>query len=587
MIKQYRLGPIFLGLLILLYNFTYCEDKVENIIFLGNETFSKKAFNRLISSKIKKPIDEFDIEQDRLILKNFYEDEGFLLVEIEKKIESGKIGKIIHFLINEGPRVKINAISLTGFSAFPELKIMNLLRIRIGDYLINQKLEDAINRVADFYKNSGYPYFIIEYEVSVTDNYASIYFAVEEGPLSYIKEVKIRGNNSVNSWTIIRASEIKNGERFSQKKLYEAQRRLYATRLFDRVSFYVMGIEEKQESLTVRFDVRELKARGFTFGFGYQLPPNRFLFGLGWEHLNILNRGQNLNINSEFTPNFQGDYELNLEVIYKVPYLIKMPLNFTTKPFFILDQEQTNRITEFGVETGVNRYLGTNWGINVLNRFRRLLFSYSDSLVLDTMLKRGITNSIILNITYDSRNNFFNPSQGVYLSPLIEVAGGLLMGNNDFYRTNFEFRIFQGFRGWFIFAFRAFMGANFPYGQTEKIPYYEQYSIGGRNTLRGYDEKSVGPDSVVNEYYGDYILNTNLEIRTGFYKNFGLALFFDAGDVENNFNDFKLSTYQYSIGFGIRYNTPVGPIRLDYGKRLKDPEPNDRGKLYIGLLHAF
>ncbi len=130
-------------------------------------------------------------------------------------------------------------------------------------------------------------------------------------------------------------------------------------------------------------------------------------------------------------------------------------------------------------------------------------------------------------------------------------------------------------------------GANFPYGQTEKIPYYEQYSIGGRNTLRGYDEKSVGPDSVVNEYYGDYILNTNLEIRTGFYKNFGLALFFNAGDVENNFNDFKLSTYQYSIGFGIRYNTPVGPIRLDYGKRLKDPEPNDRGKLYIGLLHAF
>ncbi len=587
MIRRYRQLSIFSWLLLLLINFTYCEDKVENIIFLGNEAFSKKALNRLISSKIKKPIDEFDIEQDRLILKNFYEDEGFLSVEIEKNIESGKKGKIIYFLISEGHRVKISAISLTGFSAFKESKILNLLRIRIDDNLINQKLEDAIKRVADFYKNSGYPYFIIEYEVSVTDNYASIYFSAQEGPLSYIKEVKIRGNNSVSSWTIVRASEIKHSEQFSQKKLYEAQRRLYATRLFDRVSFYVMGMEEKEESLTVRFDVRELKARGITFGFGYQLPPNRFLFGLGWEHLNILNRGQNLNINSEFTPNFQGDYELNLEAIYKVPYLIKIPLNFTTKPFFILDQQQTNRITEFGVETGVNRYLGTNWGINVLNRFRRLIFSYSDSVALDTMLRRGITNSLIFNITYDSRNNFFNPSRGIYLSPLVEVAGGLLMGNNDFYRTNFEFRVFQGFLGWFIFAFRASVGANFPYGQTEKVPYYEQFSIGGRNTLRGYNEKSIGPDSVGNEYYGDYIINTNLEIRTGFYKNFGFALFFDAGDVKNKFNDFELSAYQYSIGLGIRYNTPVGPIRLDYGKRLKDPEPNDRGKLYIGLLHAF
>ena len=105
--------------------------------------------------------------------------------------------------------------------------------------------------------------------------------------------------------------------------------------------------------------------------------------------------------------------------------------------------------------------------------------------------------------------------------------------------------------------------------------------------MRGYDEKSIGPDSIGKEHFGDFIVNTNFEIRTGYYKNFGLVFFWDGGEIENRVNDFKPGRYQYSVGLGLRFNTPAGPIRLDYGKRLKAPPPNDRGKLYIGLLHAF
>jgi outer membrane protein assembly complex protein YaeT len=464
---------------------------------------------------------------------------------------------------------------------------MNLLNIRVGDYLIARNLEDASKRVIDFYKNSGYPYISLEQDTVIKDSQADIYFSIQEGPLSYIKEIRVRGNLTVKTWTIIRASEIKPGEKFSQERLYQAQRRLYATRLFSRVSFYVQGIEEKKESLSVRFDVSELPARSFTFGLGYQLPPSRFLFALGWEHLNILNRGQNLSIASEFTPNFRGDYELNLEAIYKVPYLIRMPLNFTTKPFFNLVRQQKNYSTELGLETGINRYLGANWEINLSNRYRKRIFKYADSLIIDSTTRRGITNSIIFNLTYDSRNSFFNPSRGLYLSPIIEVAGGILGGDNDFNRTSVEFRAFQSIFEILIFGFRGLFGISFPYGQTAVIPYYEKFYIGGRNTLRGYDEKSVGTLIIGNEHYGNYIINTNFELRTIFYKNFGLVLFFDGGDVTDKIGDFKLSNYQYSIGLGIRFNTPVGPIRLDYGKCLKNPEPNDRGRLYLGLLHAF
>lgn len=573
-------GFLFLGI-------TKGEEDIGKIIFQGNETFGGRTLRKLITTRIKQPLDNTDLSQDLQTIKNYYQNEGFLSVEVENKLETNKRGKILYFLIKEGQRVKIKTIGLAGYSAFPEIKIINQLNIKNNDYLINRNLEDATRRVIDFYKNSGYPYISIEQETKVNGNHADVFFTIQEGPLSFIKEVKVKGNNAVKVWTIIRVTEIKGGEKFSQEKLYQAQRRLYATRIFERVTFYLIGIEEKQESLTVRFDVSELPARGFTFGLGYQLPPSRFLFGLGWEHLNVLNRGQNLAINSEFTPNFKGDYELNLDAIYKVPYLIRVPLNFATSPFFNLASLDGNRTTEFGIETGINRYLGANWELNLSNRFRQLMFAYSDTTILDTIIRHGITNSLIFNITCDSRDNFFNPHQGLYLSPIVEVAGGILMGNNDFRRYSIEVRIFQSVFGALVFAGRAFGGAVLPYGRNLTIPYYEKYVVGGRNTLRGYDEKAIGPDSIVDQHYGDFLINTNFEIRTGYYKNFGLVLFWDGGEIENHINNFKLNRYQYSIGIGLRFNTPVGPIRLDYGKRLKNPTRPDRGKLYIGLLHAF
>uniref|UniRef100_A0A7C6EDI4 Outer membrane protein assembly factor BamA n=1 Tax=candidate division WOR-3 bacterium TaxID=2052148 RepID=A0A7C6EDI4_UNCW3 len=580
--------PRFLIILILLLLFGFIpgEERVEEIIFQGNKNYTSRFLKRLITTKTKQVLDEANLDFDLQVLRNFYYNEGFQSVQVEKKIVTTQKGKIVYFIIQEGTRVRINIISLSGFLAFPEKKIQNLLNLKVGDYLIMRNLENGEKQLIDLYKNSGYPYVEIEREIKVKDSLATVYFSIYEGPLSYIKEVQIRGNNKVNAWTIRRASEIKLGEKFSQAHLYQAQSRLYATRLFERVAFYVIGMEAKSESLTIRFDVSELPARGLNFGIGYQLPPSRFLFGLGWEHLNILNRGQNLAFNSEFTPNFKGDYELNLEAVYKVPYLIRLPLNFATRPFLNLTDLEGNKTTEFGLETGINRYLGSNLGIALSNRFRSLKFSHPDTTTPDTT-SRGITNSLIFNITYDSRNNFFNPNQGIYLSPILEVAGGLLLGNNDFYRARCELRIYKKAFGELVLGVRGLVGSVLPYGRTLTIPYYEKFFVGGRNTLRGYDEKALGPDSIGKEHYGDFIINTNFEIRTNYYKNFGLVLFWDGAEIENGITDFSFNRYQYSIGFGLRFNTPVGPVRLDYGKRLKNPKPADRGKLYIGLLHAF
>jgi outer membrane protein assembly factor BamA len=126
-----------------------------------------------------------------------------------------------------------------------------------------------------------------------------------------------------------------------------------------------------------------------------------------------------------------------------------------------------------------------------------------------------------------------------------------------------------------------------PYGRTAVVPYYESFTLGGRSTLRGYPDRSIGPDSslVAGYRYGTAVVNGNVELRSPYILGWvGLVGFADAGDVGW---DFRMTAYEYSAGAGIRVKTPIGPVRLDWGKRLRKPPSGDKGRFYLGLLHAF
>ena len=143
--------------------------------------------------------------------------------------------------------------------------------------------------------------------------------------------------------------------------------------------------------------------------------------------------------------------------------------------------------------------------------------------------------------------------------------------------------------GDFVVAARAMAGIVRPYGRSELVPYYEAFTLGGRSSVRGYPDRSIGPDSsTLGEYrYGTAIVNGNLELRTPYILSWvGLVGFFDIGDVGR---DFRMRIYEYSAGAGIRVKTPIGPVRLDWGKRLRNPPAwkYDKGRFYLGLLHAF
>ncbi len=557
------------------------ELKIEKIIFYGNKHFKAKVLKSRLESQVKDVLNEHLLDQDLERIKYFYATQGFFKTDAGKAIEEKKPGFAqVRITVNEGPRTKISQLDFSGVAAFPREVALAGVRLKSGQWLVEKELQAAEETIANFYKNSGYYYVEIQRSVDTVNTSARVNFSINEGKLVHIKDVQIWGNTKVVTSVILTTTEIRPGEPFSLQRINDAQRRLYATGMFARVGNRLIGTEDKKDSLVLSFDVLEQPPHTFGFGIGLE-TPNRLLLSLDWEHLNFFDQAQVVSLSGEFSPNLYGEYILNFFLNYRVPYFLKTRFNFNLRPFFNRELTKNTTRTEtfsknsWGVEAGMSRDLTKEWRVYTLGRYKKVIQSFPDTIT------RGITNSLIGGVVYDTRDDPFNPRRGVYTVPVLEAAGGIFKGNNDFYRINYEIRCFYS-----IIAVRAKLGVILPYGRTETVPNYEEFSLGGGNSLRGYKEKSIGPVLVDSLHYGDFLVNTNFELRSPFYKNFGLVLFFDGGEITTTINEFTLDHYEYSGGIGLRYNTPIGPVRIDYGRKLKNPEPRGWG-IYFGLFQIF
>jgi outer membrane protein assembly complex protein YaeT len=573
-------------------------DTLEAVRFEGSRTFSPRTLFSLVVAQPKKPSSETQLNNDVATLETFFHNEGFQSVEIERQITRGKRRPVVTFHVTEGPRTRVNAIAISGNVTVGTDKLLRQLSVRPGRFFSQVEIDQSLASLRIYYLNSGYPFVQIQDTVTRTDTLATLSFSITEGRLCYVSKVLVRGNRTVRTRTVLRASEVRPGERFSQTRLQEAQSRLYATKLFYRVMFYVMADSGQgnrtmdhggPDSVVVRFDVVEQAYRGVSLGAGVEIPP-RLLVSAEWEHDNVFNRGHTLVVGGEFSPTLPWSYRVGFNGTYRVPYLILTRIDFQTHPYFsYVRVDSVNRQQEYGIETGMTRDIVPQFTLGLTNRL--LLHSDTSS--------GKITNSLALTGQYDTRDDIFDPSQGLSVQVAVEGAGGPLGGDNNLYKLTEDARLYQRLgivtaqseqvTGDFVVAARAMAGIARSYGRSAAVPYYEAFTLGGRSSVRGYPDRSIGPDSsTVGQYrFGTAVANGNLELRTPYIRGWvGLVGFFDIGDVGW---DFRMRTYEYSAGAGIRVKTPIGPVRLDWGRRLRNPLSwkEDKGRFYLGLLHAF
>ncbi|MFQ5905438.1 MAG: outer membrane protein assembly factor, partial [bacterium] len=413
-------------------------------------------------------------------------------------------------------------------------------------------------------------------------------FEVHEGNQVRVGSVSISGNRTVRTAIISREIVIEPQEIFDPGKAYESQRRIYATGLFKDVRFEVVGETEKKDRIDLVFHVAEGQARWISIGGGYQ-SPDRISFYMHWGHDNIFNNGQKLKLETSYSFNLRGEHEENFGITHREPYLFSSSFQGELHLFHNREYWERYDVIESGGNSRVGRYIGEHIEVFAQYQFKTAstkIHPGGDTTVTEIDTLSTVTNSISISATRDSRDNIFDPRKGTLSSFRAEYAGGFLGGHNDFYRLVADISAFYNPIARIVFATRARGGLIEPFGRSTAIPFEERFALRGSDAIRGYDEQNL--------VAGGYYLTTfNVEMRFPLFriygKYLGLAYFVDMGNVWRVPLRLKdlVKDLNVGAGAGIRVETPIGPLRLDYARNITDTSITDYGKIYFGIGHMF
>jgi outer membrane protein insertion porin family len=211
----------------------------------------------------------------------------------------------------------------------------------------------------------------------------------------------------------------------------------------------------------------------------------------------------------------------------------------------------------------------------------------------DVILSREDTGTLAISgvrpaILYDTRDNPFDPRKGFLVGLSMKVASFLLLSETDFIKLEAYGSNFQRLSKRITLAFSVRGGVAYGLGSTEQLPIVERFFLGGRSTVRGYAQDTLGPKGADgNPTGGNAYLMGNIEFRTDIGRGFGLVPFLDMGNIWLKTGEINPMQLKFTTGLGVRYNTPVGPLRVDYGIKLSRETGESRGEIHFSVGHAF
>ncbi len=516
----------------------------------------------------------FLIKRGINLLEKAYRDSGFFDVSISWETKFEKRSVKVFLYIKEGERYKMKIY------VPDEVGIKTKTHFYSSSLLLNIE-----NQTLSFYRNNGYPFVEVRRnEIKDTESKTvNVSFEVSKGKKIRIRDILIKPAENKPLTTrkkiFFREIVIRKGEYFSEKKIEESLTRLYRTQMFSYILWRLEDLED--ESANLSFYFKEGPPRILDISGGIQSESRRpILISLEtlFQHLNLFNNLQRVQFQMgtsidilNFSPT---SYRFRLT--YQEPYFLDMNLraNIVIPTNYDLDLD----VFQYGILGQITKpyFLGEN-GSTTSG------FSYELRKSLNGTKSYEIFK-ISQNLILDYRDNIFDPNFGSLIKGEVQLSGLKRFGDYDFVKLIGEISIYQRFfLSTWKWALRLYVGSIFPFGRSDSLPVLDLFTLGGEGSVRGYDRFSIGPDlerchsSVCKA--GKNPLVINYEIRKNLNNFIGFVFLFDYGYLDGHKG--------YSMGMGLRYYTPVGPVRLDWAMSLKDRSATDRGKIYISLGHMF
>jgi len=635
-VKRYR--TFVLVLYMVSVCFMFCADYLEasefedlpvvkRIEILGNKTFSDGMLKKMMRLKeahfyniFTKPRFRRDyLRRDIETIKSFYRKNGFFdaVVRVEYvKRDRKKNSVVVRIFINEGPQTRVQKVTFGGRYLLSEEELRKGLKlVEYKPYNPNLLESDRYTIFSKFLRR-GYLSASVSYRVKVDSLDVSIAWYIEPGEPIRINNHMIEGNEKVASHLIERELTFRRGEVFNLDKVLESKQNLYDTGFFNSVDIEPESLDTSRRLVDLLISVRERKTGYIEAGLGVGNIHGNRLFA-EWGHRNVFGRGIALRFKTSYAFSVFQDNKFSLKRMdYRDRFTshdgeIRVPHIFSTWNTLTLGAYYERDAT---VEPIVVR--SVSFKAMVSRRFTRqtsLLIGYGLEQIKRFEVKEekeeSRKHSMNVSFTQDTRDYYFNPSRGKYITLEGKVSGGLFGGEENVYSLALSYQRYMRVGRKSVLAYRIRSGYADVFGESKDymVPVESRFFAGGANSVRGYRENSLGLLRDGDEPVGGRVLLlTNLELRCPFpylgKYNFGCAIFIDGGNVwqsvkEISIRDFRFFAdrqdltyrdYMYSVGFGLRYYTPVGPFRIDVGFPIKRPTTVDYDYwLHISLGQIF
>ena len=567
---------------------------IKTISFEGNRAFTDKELKNMMTSTewgifhfftdsgvLKKD----QLKQDTGKLNAFYLNHGFINAQVgEPEITYDKKGIYIKIPIVEGKQFKVGKVDITGDTlTLPKSELLNKLKINKKEFYDREAIIKDMEYLTQVCNDDGYAYADISPSTLPQEKTqkVDVIYNIKKGNQVYFNRITITGNTKTRDKVIRRQLAIVEGDLYSSSKLKKSYMDLNRLRYFEEINFQTE--KGPDETLTdVNINVKEKPTGMFSIGAGYS-ALDRAMLTAQISQQNLFGRGQTLSLKANIG-SITSLYDLSFiePWLFDIPLWSKFDIWHSTHIYdtYDLSSKGIGFTLGYPLWEYVTGYIGyrlvTNDVENVLD---------TASIYIKDQIGQTTSSTVSVTLTRDTTDDIMFPSKGSKNSATIDYTGGILQGDNSFTRYGVR-------SAWFFplpldTVFGLYGKVGYLQGNEGKdVPIYERYILGGISTLRGL--RDVGPkDPVTGDVIGGLtMLNFNVEFIFPLIKNAGMkgVLFYDTGNAWES--GYHFDDLRQTAGVGIRWYSPIGPLRLEWGYVLdrKENEPASRWEFTIGMF---
>lgn len=529
------------------------------------------------------------LAEDVRALRVLYRREGYLAARVSEPtvalaLDGRKATVVIR--VEEGERHRVGNVDVPESLPIPAATLREWARLAPGGVFSTTALADAETSLRERLDRAGYPDAVVVGSYALHDAVADVTLRVEPGGFRRIATVEVEGATRTRRKILDREFQFAVGDPLSREALLATQQRLYRLGIFRTVKLdYAPAPGDDPDAQVVRVRVQEAAPISLSFGPGWTSEEGpRVTFALTHANLGGYDRSAGL----------QGRWsgtEKRIQVFAQEPRLFGRMIDAITS-FSWEDTEISGfLVNRRSFAARFQRKLDRRWTRLLRYNFQKVDVEPGENPDPLDLLDQKITNlrlgDVGIAYTRDTRDDPFLPTRGGVASAELRVFAPPLFSDESFAKLFLQGSLTRKLGDRWSYSASVRVGAAKPWGSTTFVPLSERYFAGGDSTLRGFPRDGVGVQFEGVDLGGEGLLLVNQELRRTLWRSLKLVTFLDVGNVYLTLADFDLGDLRESAGLGFRYETPIGPLRAEYGWKLDQREGESPGEFHLAIGAVF